>query len=219
MIAFDTETTSVDPLTARIVSAAVVTVQAGWSGSSRTWLINPGVPIDPKATEVHGITDAYAAEHGNEPANTLPFITDSLLYPYPIVAYNAAFDLTVLDRECARYENVVPFVPQYVIDPFILDKVVDRYRKGSRTLAATAEHYGVSTDGMHTAEGDALAAVRIAWKIGRHYPAVGSLSLPELHTLQAEARKEWAIDFRRYLVGAGRAEEAAGVSSGWPVIR
>lgn len=62
--AFDLETTGVDPETARIVSAAVVTFSDGEAIESRTWLVNPYVPIPDEATTLHGITDEMVRREG-----------------------------------------------------------------------------------------------------------------------------------------------------------
>ena len=46
LVGFDLETTSADPRTARIVTAAVVPAR----GQALTWLADPGVPIPAEAT-------------------------------------------------------------------------------------------------------------------------------------------------------------------------
>jgi DNA polymerase III epsilon subunit-like protein len=50
----------------------------------------------------------------------------------------------------------------------VIDKHLDRFRKGRRTLAAICEAYGVDlpADEAHTAGADALAACRAAWVLG-----------------------------------------------------
>lgn len=56
--AWDTETTGVDPVNDRIVTAAFIVRTPGMDDRPFTWIINPGVPIPPDTTEVHGVTDA-----------------------------------------------------------------------------------------------------------------------------------------------------------------
>ena len=146
MVGLDFETTSVDPETARIVGAAVVVVQAGELSGSTSWVVNPGVPIEPSATEVHGLTDAYVAEYGIPPANTCRQISE-LLGTFggrgiPVVVYNAPFDLTVLDRELRRHiggglSGIGP-----VIDPMVLDKLVglaDYFRRTGNPEAGNVD--------------------------------------------------------------------------------
>lgn len=53
----DTESTGLNPETARIVSISVLIITPDGAVSKRSELINPGIPIPPGATAVHGITD------------------------------------------------------------------------------------------------------------------------------------------------------------------
>lgn len=144
----------------------------------------------------------------------------------PVIIYNASFDLTLLDRELRRHCQVsLDGLVGTVIDPFVIDKELDRYRKGSRTLTAACEHYGVKLEGAHTAEGDALAAARVAWRLAQVYPEHLS-RLEELNELQAMWRRDWAEQFTNYL--AKKAIEEAGsiadvepieaVRGDWPLV-
>ncbi|SCK52903.1 DNA polymerase III, epsilon subunit and related 3'-5' exonucleases [Streptomyces sp. LamerLS-316] len=69
LAAFDTETTGVDVEEDRIVSAALV-VQDAAGGRLRVtrWLVNPGIPVPPGATEIHGLTDDHLQRNGRWPA-------------------------------------------------------------------------------------------------------------------------------------------------------
>ena len=53
----DTESTGLNPETARIVRISVLRVEPDGQRTLRSELVNPGVPIPPGATAVHGITD------------------------------------------------------------------------------------------------------------------------------------------------------------------
>ena len=62
---FDLETTGVDVVGDRIVTAHVGLLDAsGTVLTARDWLADPGVVIPEGATAVHGITTEYAREHG-----------------------------------------------------------------------------------------------------------------------------------------------------------
>ena len=104
LIALDTETTGTDPETARIVQICVGISAAPGEWSPFTTLVNPGVPIPAAATAVHGITDEMVAD-----APTVGDVLRDLGRWWgladggtPVVAHNAAYDLTVLDREARR---------------------------------------------------------------------------------------------------------------------
>jgi len=205
LAAFDLETTGVDVTRSRIVSACLVELDAdGAIVRRRDWLVDPGVEIPEQAARVHGITTERARAEGVPAARAVPEIVaavrDVLDAGIGLTVYNAPYDLTLLSFE-ARRHGVPPIVsPEPVIDPIILDKQVDRYRKGKRTLDLTAAHYGVELLDAHDAAADAIAAGRIAQAIARRYPdELLALSAIELH----DAQVRWAAiqqdDFARYM--------------------
>lgn len=216
-LAFDTETTGVDCDVDRIVTATTVWID-GADIDTTTWLINPGVPIPEEATAVHGITYDHALTHGRPPAECVQEIAGVLAVAHeqgvPVLAFNACFDLTLLDREMRRHDLGALEVDR-VLDPFVIDKAVDRYRKGKRTLETQCAHYGVTHGGAHDATADALAAARVMWKIARRYPQVGGLSLDELHEAQIRWAAEQAASFRQYLIKQGRTEDLP--TGEWPM--
>jgi DNA polymerase-3 subunit epsilon len=215
---FDTETTGPDPETARIVSASFAYVGGGLDPNLTTWLIDPGVEIPAEATAVHGITTEHAREHGTAPAEAVPAIAAQLAKAWaagvPLVAYNATFDLTTLDREMYRHGQHLA-VAGPVVDPYVIDREVDKYRRGKRTLGVTCEHYGVRLDGAHEATADAIAAGRVAWAICQRYPQIAAMPLPELHAAQAVWHAARQADFASYLRRVGKPTDD--VSGDWPI--
>ena len=167
MVGFDTETTGVDSSIDRIVSAAVI-FRDGADGavSARTWLINPGVEIPERATAVHGITTAMARANGADPAVALgeiaALLAAALANGSPIVAFNAGYDLGILEAELARHglpslaRRVGPaHTLRPVVDPLVLDRHLDRFRRGKRKLIDLCAYYGVAVDedSLHACEG------------------------------------------------------------------
>ncbi|MEU7555743.1 exonuclease domain-containing protein [Streptomyces sp. NPDC044571] len=226
MVAFDLETTGTDIESDRIVTAAVVAVEPdGGIARQRTWLLDPGVPIPAQASAIHGISTDQARAQGRPAAPAIEEITGILAGVLrsgtPLVVMNARYDLSLLDRECRRHA-VVPLVervgggPAAVIDPLVLDKHADRYRKGRRTLQALCEHYGVTLDDAHDAAADALAAARAARRMGVEHAAVGSVALADLHELQVRAAAEQAASLQSYLRRTSDPE--AIVERAWPVV-
>ena len=188
LASFDIESSGVDVESDRIVTATVVRINPGEPPIVRSWLINPGVEIPQLAIDVHGVTNEKAQAEGADPVAAIPEIRDCLADAWmaglPVIAYNGCFDLTMLDRECRRHYNRT-LAHGFVVDPLVLDKAVDRYRKGSRKLVDVCAHYNVRLDGAHTSDGDALAAARVAWRIAQRYPdMVGSQSLADLQQAQ-----------------------------------
>ena len=103
-----------------------------------------------------------------------------------------------------------------MLDPLLIDRLNDRYRKGKRNLSVLSEHYGVSLDNAHEATSDALAAARIAWKQARFYPAITEKDADELMEYQAVGYYELQADFRSYLERKGR--DASDVDTAWPML-
>ena len=224
LASFDVESTGVDVETARIVTAALTVVGGGQATQSTTWLADPGIEIPAEATAVHGISTEHAREFG-EPAievvgSIISLLANQVQAGTPIVAMNARYDLTVLDREARRQglrplSDLIGDAPLLVIDPYVIDKQVDRYRKGSRKLTALCEHYGVKLgDDAHDASADALAAVRVAYKLGSRFPQL-QVPLAELHQLQVGWAADQAASLQEYLQ---RKDPAAVVEPAWPLV-
>lgn len=217
---FDTETTGIDPATTRIVTANISIIRPGGVvESSRDWLINPGIEIPAQATAVHGITTEYARENGEDAAGAIYDIVQELQALFdssiPVVAYNASYDFTILQREAVRYGHDPLANPCPVIDPLIIDKQVDRYRKGKRTLEAASAHYGVSLANAHTASADAQAAGFVAQAIAAKFSSELSMSSIALHDKQVVWAREQAESFNEYLKKSGKPYSAS--SGVWPV--
>lgn len=221
---FDTETTGKDPRTARIVTACVALVGGGRDIEVRSWLVNPGVPIPNEAAAIHGVTTERAQVEGQDPQRSaveiLTALVDAWSQGIPVIIFNAAYDLTVMDQEQRRHDidpwGMTPWPSAWpVIDPFVIDRYVDPYRRGSRKLVDMCAHYGVRLDDAHNAEADAVAAGRVAWAIARRYPEIADMSLASLHTAQAVWHAARQADFRAYLERQGK--PADDVSGEWPI--
>lgn len=221
LAAFDVESTGVDTETARIVTASIL--QRGPQDSDQHWLVNPGIDIPAEATEIHGITTEHAKANGLLPWIAVTQITDELHRIFsagiPLVIYNASYDCTVLDRETRRhalqpFADVLTEAGGLVIDPLVLDKALDRYRRGKRTLTANCEHYGVKLDAAHDSTADALGAMRVAWKIAVAYPEIAEMAPAELRDFQAKAKADQAASFQDYLRSQGKDEV---IDGSWPL--
>lgn len=223
VVGFDTETTGVDVHADRIVSAAVITRTDG-ADETATWLIDPGVEIPAGAAAVHGITTEHAREHGRPPREALAEISQRLFTALdagiPLVGFNVAFDLTLLEAELARYDLptltsrlVGPIAP--IIDPLVLDRGMDRYRRGKRTLTHITAHYGVATGDLHDAGEDVRATLGVLEAIAAKYPEITEMPLTELHTWQAAKHREWAENFNAWRESKGMT--GPGPSPEWPV--
>jgi DNA polymerase III subunit epsilon len=229
VLGLDTETTGVDTATDRIVTISLVLVSASrgllWEA---TWLVDPGVEIPEAATAVHGITTQQAAAEGTSPDVALDGIL-SLLYAaehhrmltrLPIVVFNAPFDLGLLDAESRRHCGGLGWkMPQRfrVLDPLVLDKHLDPYRRGKRTLIEQAELYGVELVDAHSSAADAAASCAVALRQLRNI-RLAILTPVQLHERQIGWAAAQRDSFAGWLRRQGRIAEAAEVlSRGWPL--
>lgn len=259
-VLFDTETDGVAAEDTRIITACVAEVGGGLAPSVRTWLAQTERPIPAEASAIHGVSTERADREGEAREIVMAEVAARICLArgnVPLVGHNLRFDLTILDREMRRLgigslghehgqvtvridgRRVGAF---HVIDTLCLDKAVDPYRRGRRTLDTTAAHYGVPVKGTaHTAEADALAAGRVAWAIarrcgmpinrvadlyldrrdpyevaGRFYD-LGEVALPDLHRMQVVWAAEQARGLAGYFTKKGDHEAAASVSLHWPL--
>lgn len=217
-VAYDSESTGTDVFKDRIVTACAVIVGNAGAHFRGRWLLNPGVPIPAAATAIHGIDDAKAQADGADPVTALEAIsnalTDSWGLRMPVIIMNAHFDLSLLQAELERYELPKMKVGP-VLDPLVIDRALDPYRKGKRTLSALAAHYGVKQDGAHSSDGDALTAARIVWRQARE-PRIAQFSLEQMQEWQQRQHAEWAGQFELYLRQQGKHEV---VNRDWPTRR
>lgn len=188
-LGFDTESDSPEPTEARIITGAMVLVTPGNPPNPMELMLQPERDIPQGAIDMHGITTERAREEGmlrEVGIGSIVATIAELAGPeIPLVGHNASYDLTLLDREMRRTGvgylgldearmvtvvvggRTVGIFP--VIDTFVLDKAVDRYRPGKRKLQVAAEHYGVpmAEGSAHGATADVFAALRIAWTIAK----------------------------------------------------
>ena len=217
---FDLETTGIDVRTSRIVTAHVGVIDAdGAPVEGTTWLADPGVEIPAGASAVHGISTEHAREHGRPAGEVVAEVSEALrsllARGVPVVIYNAPYDLSLLAFEARRWGVPVLIDPCPVIDPLVIDKALDRYRKGKRTLVQAALHYGVPLTEAHDAGADAIAAGRVAQALGRAFAEELGGDAEALHALQVDWCRTQAESFQDYM---RRVRDESFVADGtWPV--
>lgn len=218
----DFETTGTNPKEDRMVSVALVFVNPDGTvrgGAGLTTLINPGIEIPDSATAVHGITTERAEFEGMDPVEALIEIRAWLLVAaqndIPVCIYNAPFDWPLLHAEAARH--AVRNIPQnlYLLDPLLMDRSLDRFRKGGRKLATVAAYYGIPLTDAHDANADAVASVGVLRGLAEKYPSIAKLTLEELQVWQADAFQARATGLNTYWKREGKSDRITG---SWPGI-
>lgn len=231
VVGFDTETTGIDPLTDRLVTASVIVVDVAGI-HKHYWLADPGVEIPQRAVEVHGISTEKARNEGSPISTVLEevaaLLTTHLQDNHPIVAFNSGYDITLLENELMRHgldslQTRLGHEVGPVLDPFLLDKYLDKWRKGKRKLENVAMHYEVwAEDAFHNAEADVLATLRVLGAMAEKYAGapdgkdITAMSLEELMQIQKEVHDESETYFRNLAIKNGRTPSPI---VGWPVAR
>lgn len=217
--AFDLETTGKDAHECRIVTAALLLIDArGEIVQRRDWLADPGVEIPEGAAAVHGISTEHAREHGRPAAEAVPEIVaavaDLLERGIPVLAFNASYDFTVLAAEARRHGLHAPEAFP-VLDPYVMHKHVRVRWRGKRTLVALSEAYGVDLEEAHTSAADALAAEQVARRLAEEF---AELRMPaaQIHGQQIEWSAEQAADFQKFL-RERRQDPSIVIDGTWPV--
>jgi len=226
----DFESSGVDPLSARIVTACVAYRSEADAGWTNTWLADAGgEEIPAVATAIHGITTERARAEGQPVADVAEevrrYLRESWAKGVPVVAYNAVYDLTLLNAELVRAGREPLSIDGPVLDPLVIDRAVSR-RSGSRKLTDVCAYYGVRhtsaapgeepTDGAHDANADVLATLRVLWTLGRRYPNLAALDVAVLMEQQAIWHGEWCDSITAYWRSIGKGDSP---ERDWPIRR
>ncbi|MFF7837612.1 exonuclease domain-containing protein [Streptomyces ossamyceticus] len=231
--AWDTETTGPNPLEDRIVTAAFIVRTPGQDDRVFSWLINPGIPIPPEATAVHGITDAMVQADGRAPKEALDEIATYLAHAIgqgmPVIAFNQSFDWSILHHDLIR--NGLPTMAERVgpgplplIDPHVIDKEYYRGVRGSgmRKLKPTADRYGVALNDWHTADADALAALLIAEAQFARFQALNGYGPLGLFAAQQKWRADQQASLEKWFRTKATPEQGGApdkvIDGSWPLI-
>ena len=216
-VGFDLETTGREQHAARIITAALVV--EGDRSQDRQWLVNPGIPIPPESTEVHGITDADVAQAGMPAALACDAIARALEDHWRegaiVVAYNAQYDFTVLVHELRRH-GCEPLNLGPVLDPLVLWRALEKYRKGKKRLSDAVERFDVPLNVKeHDAGADALTAVHVMRAVAE---LDGLLEITDVEAVMAQQRewhRLWAEDFAAWFASKGN--DPSGIDRSWPI--
>lgn len=182
----DVETTGVNPARDRAVSVAIARFEGGRCVDCHGVEVDPGIPIPPEATSIHGITDAMVAGKKTiAEVFALPGVLELLKGAQP-AAYNAPFDR----------HFVPPFGEDWTwpwLDALSIVRVVDRFvrGKGRHKLEAACARHGVELPKAHDALGDARAAGALFYTLApSQFSPVTTLGAALFWQRQREA-EEW----------------------------
>lgn len=225
LVTLDCETSGVDVNKDRIITFFMRAKKGEEVVYENNWIINPGIEIPDGAAKVHGMSTEWVQENGrtdvNEAISSILFALEGFAKKdYIVCGYNHSFDLKILDSESKRHfmdHLTFPDTARF-LDPLVIDRHIDRYRKGSRKLADVAKWYGVEVDEslLHDASGDVELTEQLvpkvlnaAWnklKTEREGMSPDDF-ITWLQDKQREWKAEWAEHLTEYFAKAGRTED------------
>ena len=153
---FDLETTGIDIGKDRIVEISILKIFPNGNKESKSWLVNPTIPIPYETTLVHGITNEKVA---NEPTfNELASQVHNMIKDSDLAGFNSdRFDIPLLAEELLRAGIDFDMKGKVSVD---VQTVF--HKKEERTLAAALKFYtGNVLINAHTAEADTNATYEI----------------------------------------------------------
>ncbi|MDR2809380.1 MAG: 3'-5' exonuclease [Tannerellaceae bacterium] len=156
LVFFDLETTGVNLVKDRIVEISFVKVYPNGKEELKTRRINPGIPIPPEATVIHGISDEDVKN-----CPTFKEIAKSLatqIEGCDLAGFNSnRFDIPMLAEEFLRADVDIELNRRKFVDVQTIFHKMEQ-----RTLAAAYKFYcGKDLENAHTAEADTLATYEV----------------------------------------------------------
>ncbi|MDH6359246.1 3'-5' exonuclease [Parabacteroides sp. PF5-9] len=156
LVFFDLETTGINIVKDRIVEISYVKVHPNGKEESKTYRINPGIPIPPQTTAIHGISDEDVkdAPTFKEIAKTLAAQIEGC----DLAGYNSnRFDIPLLVEEFLRADVDIDLNRRKFIDVQTIFHKMEQ-----RTLAAAYKFYcEKELDNAHTSEADTMATYEV----------------------------------------------------------
>lgn len=188
LVCFDIESTGTSPTTDRVIELGLVRLAPGGARTTTRLLLNPGCPIPPASTAVHGITDADVA--------SCPGFVDVVvdlaieLTDVDLCGFNLrGFDLPMLRTEFERAGVAWPCAHARVVDAMVL-----YHEREKRDLGNAVRLYlGRELEGAHSAVADAEATLDVLLAQVERYPDLPR-DLAALDTASGGRQPGWATD-------------------------
>ena len=161
---FDLETTGTNVGKDRIVEICILKVNPDASRETKTWLVNPEMPIPPATTEIHGISDEDVKD-----APTFREIAPKIMEMIKgcdLAGFNSnRFDVPLLAEELLRAEIDFDLANHRLVDAQTI-----YHKKEPRNLGAAYQFYcKKELVNAHSAEADVLATFEVLDAQVGHY--------------------------------------------------
>ena len=198
---FDLETTGTNIATDRIVELAILKVFPNGNKESKTWLVNPGVPIPEEASAIHGITDEKVA--GEPTFRELAREVYQMIQGCYLAGFNPnRFDIPRLAEELLRAG--VDFDMKNAVS---VDVQTIFHKMEKRTLAAAYQFYcGKELTDAHSATADTQATYEVLLSQLDRYPELTN----NVQELAAFSTHNDTVDFAGFIRRDENGEEVFG---------
>jgi len=156
IVFFDLETTGVQIAKDRIVEISILKILPNGNKESKTWLVNPTIPIPAETTAIHGISDDKVS---NEPTfKELSSDISELIHNCDLAGYNSnRFDIPLLAEEFLRAGINFDIKKRRTID---VQNIFHKLEK--RTLVAAYKFYcNKNLENAHSAKADTIATYEV----------------------------------------------------------
>jgi DNA polymerase III subunit epsilon len=195
---FDLETTGTDICKDRIVEISIYKIHPNGNKESRTWLVNPEMPIPAECTAVHGITDEKVA---SEPTfREISHTVYNMIKDADLAGFNSdRFDIPLLAEEMLRVGLDFDMKSRVSVD---IQTIF--HKKEERTLSAAYRFYcGQSLENAHSAEADTMATYEILKSQLDRYPDLQN----DMRSLSEFTTRKKSVDFAGFIVLDKEGEE------------
>ncbi|RUA17903.1 MAG: 3'-5' exonuclease [Flavobacteriia bacterium] len=188
---FDLETTGTNVAKDRIVEISILKVYPNGNKESRTWLVNPEMPISPESEAVHGISNEKVA---NEPTfKQLSKEIYKMIKDSDLAGFNSdRFDIPLLVEEMLRAD--IDFDMKNMVS---VDVQTIFHKMEKRTLEAAYKFYcDKNLEDAHSAEADTLATYEVLLAQLERYPELEN----NVKKLSEFTTRKQSLDFAGFIV-------------------
>ncbi|TDQ30856.1 3'-5' exonuclease [Zeaxanthinibacter enoshimensis] len=195
---FDLETTGTNVAKDRIVEISILKLFPNGNRESKTWLVNPEMPIPAESAAIHGITDEKVA---NSPTfKEISREVYQMIKDCDLAGYNSdRFDIPLLAEEMLRAE--VDFDMKNTVS---VDVQTIFHKMEKRTLEAAYKFYcDKDLKGAHSAEADTLATCEVLMSQLDRYPELEN----NVRKLAEFTKRNELVDFAGFIARDESGEE------------
>lgn len=165
LVFFDLETTGINANTDRIVEISYLKVYPNGNEETKTFRVNPGMPIPKEASDIHHITDEDVANSPSfkEIGKTIAKDIEGC----DLAGFNSnRFDVPMLVEEFLRNDIDIDLSKRKLIDVQVIFHKMEQ-----RTLSAAYKFYcNAELEGAHGAEADTRATYEVLKSQLDRYP-------------------------------------------------